>query len=153
MIGEILFGVIALSSSPTSVQQAASEEPACLRVCEADISTVGQRECLSREKDVAQRQLDTALAAVEESFAKTTHIDPSIPDAFRKAQAAWDAYYTADCAAVSAGWAGGSGARGATLFCGVVHLRRRTHDLWSTYDLESSMPLPAVICNDQRPGA
>jgi uncharacterized protein YecT (DUF1311 family) len=136
-----------------SARQAAREEPACLRVCEGELTTAGQRECLSRERDVAKRQLDAAVAAVESHFANAADIDKSIPATFRKAQAAWDVYYTADCAAVSAEWAGGSGARGAVLFCGVVHLRRRTYDLWSTYDLEGSMPLPVMVCSDQRSGA
>jgi len=154
VIGKLLVGSLLSVLLHISAPQAASEEPACLRVCENEFSTAGQRECLKREKDVAQRQLDAAVASVESSFAKATDIDASTQerDIFREAQAAWNSYYTADCAAVSAHWKG-SGARAAVLQCGVVRLRRRMYDLWSTYPaLESSMPLPAMICSDQRSG-
>lgn len=153
LIVQMLVGLLSLSSPPASGTKTAGES-ACLRVCEEDSSTSGQRECLRREKDAAQKQLDAAVRAVEGSFSKDgKKTDPSIPDAFRKAQAAWATFYAADCYAVATTWTDGSGRRGAAEFCLLDHIRRRTRDLWFTYHLESAVAQPAVVCNDLRPDA
>ncbi len=157
MIVQILLGVLALGSVPapaTHDAKAAGEEPACLRVCATETTTRGQRECLGRELDLAQKELDAALGVVEISFSKReTQIAPSIPQAFKKAQVAWAAYYTADCEAVATAWTDGSGRRGVKLFCLLDHTRRRTRDIWLTYHLEGAMAEPAIVCSDLRPDA
>ena len=150
MIAIVLVGTLAVMSSPPATVQAAHTpaEPACLRACEEEISNSGQRDCLLRDEERAQRLLDAEVAAVTKEHSN----EPDVLAAFNDTQTAWIAYYSADCHAVNVNWTGGSGRRTATAFCRADHIRRRAFDIWLNYHLES-LPEPGRLCTFLRPDA
>ena len=150
--GLLVLGISSAGSSAagTSTQ---SQEP-CLRVCEQETTNAGRRECLRRERAVAERELNTVVAAVECSFLdRKKTLDPTIAETFKRAQSAWVTYYTADCSAVGATWTDGSGRGGAVEFCLLEQTRRRIVDIGFTYHPKQLSGPPVLVCTSLRPDA
>jgi len=109
------------------------------------------RECLIRQKDVAQKELDAAVDAVRKRLSsRSSEAARNVLNAFDKSQTAWLAYYGAECQAVADNWADGSGERVALIFCLVEHMRQRTFEIWRNYHLEQ-LPEPRVLCGNSSP--
>lgn len=137
-----------LAASPSPAHPAA---PACLRLCEQEVADVAQRECLKWEQVKAQAELDAILAEVRQSLSRRDSAENRDSlQALEAAQTAWTAYQGAECQAVAANWAGGSGQRVALVYCLVEHLRQRSFEVWRSYHVES-LPEPRVLCRDLNP--
>ena len=153
MIHQVLVALVVATSTTAGTSSATAtappSPPGCQRVCEQEISNAGMRDCLKRDQEVAQKELDVEVAAVRKELSSRGAEGRVILDAFEKSQTAWFSYQGAVCQAVAENWAGGTGQRVALVFCLTEHIRQRTFEIWRNYHLEQ-LPEPAVLCRDSQ---
>ena len=113
---------VALAGSLASL---AGTEP----LCPDAETTVEMNQCVRAKIEAAEADLDRYL----ESARRAIDDDPASLAALDRSQTAWTAFREAECAAVYERYRDGTirGVMGGT--CALQLLRRRTHDLWSTY--------------------
>jgi uncharacterized protein YecT (DUF1311 family) len=146
MVNSVTAVLILLSSLGGTETERPAKQTACESSCGEASTELERRRCLSAALAQAQEELDRVLAAALEEWELEPSDDPdpevrerfdaysrAIPERLREAQDDWRRFSTSDCAAVGAVWTNGSGRAGAELACRLDHVRRRTHDLWTTY--------------------
>jgi uncharacterized protein YecT (DUF1311 family) len=102
-------------------------------ICPDAQTTIEIGECVSKEYDKADAELNAVWKKVMASFKKNDYLPAEAvkewKDTMLAAQRDWIAFKEADCDAVGFEWYGGTGQGNAITFCLLGHTTARTKDL------------------------
>lgn len=132
-----IVALLACLATTTSAARSPAPYPGCevdSRV-EACLDDSGNSYDMLRCYKPALAELEADLDARLARFrADNRQTRPSLVEKVDVSQRAWLATRDADCGAVSAAWAGGSGQRGAIIECLYVHTLARSRWVWRWYE-------------------
>lgn len=133
----IAFAVAALLTAGSGSARAPPPYPGCevdgrVASCLEDSgNSYDMLRCYKPALAELEADLDARLARFRADNRQTR---PSLVEKVDASQRAWLATRDADCGAVSAAWAGGSGQRGAIIECLYVHTLARSRWVWRWYE-------------------